>query len=1373
MHKLTPAFILEQVAGSQSSGQFDAVVLFVDTSGFTPLTARLSAYGRDGAEILAEILHAVFEPLVEAVYAHGGFIAGFAGDAFKAIFQGMTPESYLQALAAAEEIRTHMANHPTHNRRHGTFDFSVRMSIADGTVTWAVWSGHEDEAEQSSGYTFAGSAIDQAVQGEDHADGGELVITEQLYAAIQAIPALTIRGEPLMAAARGYVRVEQGPTQLSEPPSIDPPAAAIESIATRFYPLSLLNMRTQGEFRPVYSVFLNVQQLPAPEAEDNFLPVFFQLLHQYGGYLCRIGRIGASDTGGTFLLFWGAPISYENDLNRALSFLLELQSKLNVPLRAGITHAVVYAGFIGSTRREEYTCYGASVNQAARQMVIANWNQVLVDAATARRGQAEFQITEAGYYSLKGVTDEQPLFALQRHQERIDATIYHDDFVGRRSELDQLLNAVQSILTEDSSGLLLIRGEAGIGKSRLAHEAFNLAQQRNLVGPMQLLRCQTDEILRESLNPFRYFLRHYFDQTPNAGQAANAAKFTAKLDALIARTTDPTTSQELNRTRSCLGALVNLHWPDSLYEQLEPQLRFENTLVALRTLFVAECRQQPIFLLLEDIHWFDEDSWTFLKQLLNAATTYPLLVVTTARLSPHPEQTIPLEEELIDLEIVLMPLSTAEVGAMAAQKLGGAVSPELAALLVQRADGNPFFAEQLLHYLHERQLLVPADDGWRLLEGTASNTASPDEVSPDNVLPDDVQTVLVARLDRLAQEVKQVVQTAAVLGREFSVRILSQMLQSDLVLEQKVQSAQDAAIWSALNELRYLFRHALLRDAAYAMQLQAQLRALHSAAAAAIETLYHDQLTPYYSDLVYHYHLAGMAEEERTFAILAGEQAAAQFANRDAMGYLQRALALTPEQDRETHFALLTTCERVNKLLGDTTAQLDNLVAMQALAEAMDEPARQAEVQLVYAEYYTSISDYPAAVEAAHTAITLAEQAGDLRLQSEGYQRSGRALWPQANYRAAQRAAENALRLAQRAALPTQEADALVVLGITLWFLGDYSSAQQRLQESLPIYEIIGQPFTQKSALVNLALVAQIVGDDQNALTHFEQALGLAREMGARQDEAAILSVMAGSYHKVGEYELALRIQHETRPIFAEVNDRFGEIVAATNIGLITTELGDYNTARTHLEQALTLSQAIGSRAQECGILAALSEIDLLEGKLAAASQRAHDAVAIGTEAGFQDGEANALLVHGNVFLALNQPDAAVPLLQQALTIRRALKEQHRSTEIWAAMAQVAIHQDDWPQALVHVQAILDYLATDSLNSIPSRFQIYLTCCQVLLYRQDDRAHDLLVSTHQQLQNRAANIQNSTLRISYLTNVAAHRTIIELYQRNHGGVARP
>ena len=990
-----------------------------------------------------------------------------------------------------------MAEHPTHNTKYGTFGFSVRLSIADGQVVWAVWSSEDDGANQSCGYTFSGPAIDHAIQGEDHADGGELIATNAVYDALLAVRPASIIGEALIGAAEGYMRIDQVTDALPALcPSSSEEATPLAN-ARKFYPTSLLTMATQGEFRSVYTLFINVQTLPDPGTENDFLPLLFQLLKQYGGYLCRIGRIGASDPGGTFLLFWGAPTSHENDLNRALSFLLALHAQVDVPLRAGITHAVVYAGFVGSTLREEYTCYGSSVNQAARQMTMAEWGQMLLDAETARRAQEDFEVTLVGNFLLKGFADEQPLFTLLGHQERSKNIAPAAGLVGREPELAQLQAAVEPIFEGRFAGLTLISGEAGIGKSRLVHEFGQRIRERIKridtdslqesaptsaqsapQHPLSVFLCQTDEILRESLNPFRYFLRRYFEQSPGAEEAINKASFAAKLDTLVATTSDGSICDELARTRSFLGALVNLRWTDSLYEQLEPQLRFENTVAALKTLILAESLRQPLLLMIEDLQWLDEDSRSMLAQLTRSVADFPFAILATTR--PTDEKSA-LPTDLIAHEINLSSLSSTDLASLAQGYLGAPASPELSTLLMERADGNPFYAEQILLYLLEQRVLVDTGAGWQLADVVARAATG-----PNNVLPTDLQMVLVARLDRLAHEVKQVVQTAAVLGREFSVLILSQILRDEVAVEEKVQSAVGSAVWHSLSELRYLFRHALLRDAAYDMQLRARLRGLHKAAAEAIEVLFQSDLAPYYADLAYHYHHADMAEKEHHFARLAGEQAAANFANRAAITYFERALALTPERAIDLRFDLLMACNSVYALIGEPVIQLENLVLLTDLSNLMAEPARQAEVSLAYAEYYIAIGDYTAAGEAAQRTIKLAELAGDLGLQSAGFQKGGAALWHQSKLRDSLVMAEEALRLSRAGGLRTLEAEALITAGIAYWYLGNYPMAQQKIEESLPIYAEIGDPFARQSAVSYLAVLAQISGNDRVALNYFQ-----------------------------------------------------------------------------------------------------------------------------------------------------------------------------------------------------------------------------------------------------------------------------------------------
>jgi predicted ATPase len=276
-------------------------------------------------------------------------------------------------------------------------------------------------------------------------------------------------------------------------------------------------------------------------------------------------------------------------------------------------------------------------------------------------------------------------------------------------------------------------------------------------------------------------LRSYFEQTSTGREEENKARFTARFEALLATTPDPL-RHELDRVRSFLGALVELYWPDSLYIQLEPRLRFENTLDALATLLRAESMRQPSVVQLEDLQWLDADSKHLLQYLGRVIANDPVAIIATSRERPAPDWFPPgIPQTTLDLNV--LPATT--VGAYASAVLNAPVAPELVDLLVQRAECNPFFMEQLLRYLQEQNLLAQTTEGWL-------------PISSGMLLPTDVRTVLVARLDRLTQDVKQVVQTAAVLGREFEVRVLSQMLQGDPALPGKLARGASCTRWRSM-----------------------------------------------------------------------------------------------------------------------------------------------------------------------------------------------------------------------------------------------------------------------------------------------------------------------------------------------------------------------------------------------------------------------------------------------------------------------------------------------------------------------------------------------------------------------------------------------
>ena len=956
-----PKFILDRLAHGETAGSFDAACLFVDISGFTPLTIALMEHGTEGAEVLADVLVSVFEPLIDAVYQQGGFIAGFAGDAFKALFPiddefGRQAVS-AHALLAAWAIRAQLVDRPGQITRFGEFTFTGKVCGASGPVDWAIWQDVPGtDHDQRAASLFSGDSLAQTMAIDPHAEAGQVVISEGLAL---AVPGNLLATTPI----ENYLRVDALDVQrlpIALPTGSASQPATNPLMAEDFYPAELLDSPLQGEFRQVVTMFVNFERSFDPAELDVFQPALFRLLDQYEGFLGRVGQIGGKDNGNTLLLFWGAPTGSEHDVERALGFILDLQDASPMRLRASVTTRMAYAGFVGSRLAEEYTCYGSYVNLAARQLVAAGWGEIWLDDESTRQASRRFQTERRGALRFKGFADPQPIFTLVDRRTTDQQTFYAGTLVGRQVEIDTLMASVQPIFTGDFAGIITIEGEAGLGKSRLVHE-FEMATATLTPTPRWFL-CQTDDILRRPLNPFRYWLRHYFSQFGDASEQANRAAFDATLDQLCGSIPETEVgaglAADLNRSRSFLAALVDLHWEGSLYAQLEPQLRLENMLDALKTLIKAESLVQPVLLFLEDAHWLDDESRQFIDQLMRNVERFPFAFLLTQR--PADDIAILPADDVSHTHIQLSGLADEQVGPIATTLLHGRPSPALTALIVARANGNPFFVEQIALYLHEHGMLEAGENGWQLVQ---------DDREEATLLPTDVRALLTARLDQLPPTVKEVVQTASVLGREFDTRVLVAMLDGeggekvDAALDERMDHARQARIWSAVSEARYLFRHALLRDASYDMQLRSRLRRLHRSAAGAVRAVYAGDPAPHYAELVHHYHQGEVRDEEGKFADLAGEYASEQFANEEALRFFERAIELADEDDVKSISRLLMKHEDVAYTSGNRVAQQSDLDRLSTLATSTDR-GLQAEVLLRTGNHARVLTDYQRAYRA-------------------------------------------------------------------------------------------------------------------------------------------------------------------------------------------------------------------------------------------------------------------------------------------------------------------------------------------------------------------------------------------------------------------------
>ncbi len=806
-----------------------------------------------------------------------------------------------------------------------------------------------------------------------------------------------------------YWRFHDFRASLPDPKPVTFPAVDLD-ISKLFMPHEVIAEDVRGEFRQVVNLFMRFPDLSDAQLDD-LMQKIFELRNKYGGLL---SRMDFGDKGCNMLILWGAPVAYGNDIGRSLNFLLDLKSAIDFPITAGVTYYISHAGYLGSSMFEDYTCYGWGVNLASRFMMSAPVGEIWVDDRIARRVSNWFEIEFLNRQAFKGFAAQQNVHILYRHKTTAEP-IYQGELVGREAEFAQLASFIGPLWENKFAGLMLISGDAGIGKGRLVYEVRSAKQ---FEGKKVLWAvCQSDQIQRQSFNPLRSWLSRYFGIS--AGQSLEERKqsFDTKLDELLSAITDPELAAELERIRSILGALLDLYWPDSLYEQLDPEGRYNNTFLALIALLKAESLRRPVILFLEDLQFIDRDTKDFLARLkrsiLAGTEAFPIAMIVTSR-----QQGASLEKGLIDTRIILRGLSRAALGHLIETLLGGLVAPELVSLVMERSEGNPYFAEQIIRYLQEENLIETGKLGWTLVE-----------TLDDAFLPGDVRAVLVARLDQLARGVRESVQTASVLGRQFEVPLLVYMLREDKHVFQNVVEAEKASIWGPLDEVHYLFSHGLLRDAAYEMQMQARRRELHALAVDALEHLYGD-VKNRFAELAHHAKYAEQGSKAQKYYILAGKTAADLYQNHQAIEYYKRALAFTPLQDLGTQFDVLIERVELLTVLGNRPAQRKDLETLEILAAQLNDQQRLINAKILHARYCFAMGNYPDTLEISEQVVQMSKELDQAELALGIY-----IVWSQALFRSgkldeAMKYALEGLELARRSGKRVEEGKALSSLGL-------------------------------------------------------------------------------------------------------------------------------------------------------------------------------------------------------------------------------------------------------------------------------------------------------------------------------------------------------
>ncbi len=668
-----------------------------------------------------------------------------------------------------------------------------------------------------------------------------------------------------------------------DPRSYTPPRLAEKILAAR--------ATVEGERRTVTVLFADaVGSTPIAEAigeEEMYalmqgcLARMLDAVHHYEGHV-------ATFTGDGVMAVFGAPIAHEESERRAVAAALRMQRALEdyacevsarrpveCRFRVGLNTGPVVVGKVSDDLAMDFTAIGDTVNLAARMQQLAEPGAVYLTESTYRAAGDFFECEPLGALLAKGKAEPVKAWRALRAksvQTRLEAAAARGlaPFIGRFRELDTLVGQIRQVREEGKGQLAFVSGEAGIGKSRLLLEL-----RRRLAG--QDVTWLEGHCISYghgmAYHPFIDLVKRAFGIEEGDDETAVIERVeagTASWDAAARGASVP-----------YLRYLLQVDPGDPAITTMDPRERRVGTVDAMRALLAQESARRPLVVVLEDLHWADEMSRGVLAVLADVVPSVPVLLVLTHR----PGQGPALGERTYYTRLALRHLNAADSAALARGVLRvDSLPPELQALIAAKAEGNPFYVEEETRALLEMGVLVKANGSYALGRPI-------EEID----VPNTIQEVILARIDRLEREARNAIQLAAVIGREFTLRLLGRISDLEAGLESVLGELKVLELIyekAYFPELAYMFKHALTQDVAYSTLLAERRKALHRLVGAAVEELYADRLAEHYETLAHHY-LAGQDWERAfTYLVKAGEKAAAAYANADALEFFARALGV-------------------------------------------------------------------------------------------------------------------------------------------------------------------------------------------------------------------------------------------------------------------------------------------------------------------------------------------------------------------------------------------------------------------------------------------------------------------------------------------------
>ena len=1131
-------------AGVAMPDRVRGAALFADISGFTPLTEALGKElgSQRAAEELTAQLNRVFHALISDLERHGGHVIYFSGDAITCWIDG---DDGVRATACALTMQDTIGRSGDVVTPAGMrVRLAMKVAVSVGSARRFLVG---DPSVQRID-VLAGRLIDELAGAEHQAQKGEVVLDRSALESLgDRVEIREMRVEEdgwreFGVVDRLAVPVEPWPAPAPEKPL--PEALAREWLLPEIFErLRAGHGELLAELRPAYPVFIRFSGIDYDEDDhaadklDGFIREVQRVLASYGGNLLHL-TLG--DKGAYLFAVFGAPRSHEDDAARAASAAIELRALQATTaarnIQIGITYGRLRSGTYGHKDRQTFTCIGGSVNLAARLMAKAPPGRIYVAEEVRKAVGDAFTWQPLSALALKGKGERVSVFALtgsKRHASRM-RTEYNLPLVGREAELGLLETKLAEALA--SRGQIVgISADAGMGKSRLAAEFVQGVEGRGIV--LALGECHS---YRSNTSYFvwREIWSKLFGLDENASDEQRIAALAARLAAI-----DPA----LVARMPLLGVILDLPIPDNdLTAAFDAKLR-KTSLEGLLVECLRACANEaPMLVVLEDCYWLDPLSRDLLGVLGRAAAGLPVMLLLAYRPSTEVGGGLGLEGLAHFTEIALPELDQESAAKLIRAKLGQTVVAEvepplfLVDLIMTRAQGNPFYIEELLNFIHTQGVNLQDESALQRLD-----------------LPESLHSLILSRIDELAEEPRRTLKMASVLGRVFKASMLQGVYPELGGFEQvqehlKTLGANDLVNVDVAADQSYVFKHVVTQEVAYESMPFAIRSTLHERVGRHIEATESETIDRNLDLLASHYWRSDNLPKKREYLGRAGDAAQASYANKAAISYFKR---LAPLLEESARVDALLKLGKVLELVGNWRRAEKVEAEAMALAEELGDDHAKATCETALAEVARKQGRFDEAMA---------------RLD---------------------RAASEYRSLGEESGV----ANVLKLVGTVAAQRGDYAKAVENYEASLAIRDREGDKASMASLLSNLGIIAEYRGEYERSRALHERALALRTEIGDRW-------AIGNSTNCIGMVAVLQKRFAEARDWFQksmllnrEVGDSWMVAINHNNLGNATRGLGDFRAARMHYAKSLQAYRdyddrwALAFLLEDIGVLAALS----------------------------------------------------------------------------------------------------------------------------------------------------------------------------------------